>query len=152
MRRIPAALLSLLCLFCLISLGCRASIPSIPVRGNLAGQVIDTTVDSEFARYYLEHYLQNKKTKPEFDSMIDQIHQQTKDALPSREYLKYLSEKFSVDFATLYLAQHLLEDRSNTSLQSAFYEAFSKTKIAIKTGTFQLPSESSSSLILFVPG
>jgi len=43
MRRIPAALLSLLCLFCLISLGCRASIPSIPVRGNLAGQVIDTT-------------------------------------------------------------------------------------------------------------
>jgi hypothetical protein len=99
-----------------------AAIPKIPVVGKLAGQRIRTTVDSELAKYYLESYLPNKRTRPQLDSLIDQIHHATSNAsLPTREYLEHLSHMFSVDFAALYLAKQILEDKANQPMQEAYH-------------------------------
>jgi hypothetical protein len=131
--------------------GCTSATTSIPVHGEFAGQKIETTVDSELAKYYLEHYLRNDKTNPELDAIIDQIDQSSNGRLPTREYLKYLSKEFSVDFATIYLAKIILEDKCNKHIQCLFNKEFKKVKLSIKKGDFQLLPISSSYILLFVP-
>ncbi len=130
-----------------------SSMPRITVTGELAGQRINTTVDSELAKYYLEHYVPNKKTNPELDSLLDQIHQNTDSAsLPAREYLKHLANAYSVDFAALYLVRQLLENKANQSIQQAFQAEFAKLKNTMDSSTWRQRPEFSSYTVLFVPG
>jgi hypothetical protein len=134
-------------------LGGRSSTLRIPVTGELAGQRINTTVDSELAKYYLENYLADNRTNPALDSLLDQIHQNTNsDSLPGREYLKHLANAYTADFATLYLARHLLENKANQAMQQAFQAEFLKLKNTADSSTLRQRSRFSSYVVLFVPG
>jgi hypothetical protein len=134
-------------------LGGRSSMPRIPVAGELAGQRINTTVDSELARYYLEHYLQNDRTNPRLDSLLDQIPQNPDSVSPpSREFLKHLANAYSTDFAALYLARQLLENQANQPMQQAFQAEFAQLKNTIDSSTFRQPPQPPSYVFLFVPG
>jgi hypothetical protein len=134
-------------------LGGRSPSLRIPVTGELAGQRINTTVDSELARYYLEHYLQNNRTNPRLDSLLDQIHQNPdRISPPSREFLKHLANAYSTDFAALYLARQLLENQANQSMQQAFQAEFVQLKNTIDSSTFRQQPKLSSYVFLFVPG
>ncbi|MBN1550846.1 hypothetical protein JW979_05240 [bacterium] len=131
--------------------GCSPSIPKIPIKGELAGQHIDTTVDSEIARYYLESYLQNNRTNPSFDLKIDQVNHFPMQTLPDREYLTYLARTYSVDFATLYFMKRISESESDHRIVRSFHEIYSKAKHAgdLNYSTF-LP-QASAYLFLFAP-
>ncbi len=122
------------------------------MQGELAGQKIDTTVDSQIAKYYLQHYLRNKTSNPEFDNKIEHLLQDQNDTIPSSEYLKKLSDETSVDFATLYLAKIILEVKTNQSFHLKLKEELSKIKSGIKTDGQHLHPNSKSYVFLFIPG
>ena len=139
-------------LSCFFLLSCSPSIPRLTARGKLAGQKIDTTVDSQIAKYYLEYYLSNDRSNSEFDSRIDNLSQGQNATMPSREYLKSLSHETSVDFATLYLAKSILEIEANRGFHLEFQNELSKLKTEIETGERHLHANSDSYVFLFVPG
>src|SRR5262245_1941906 len=100
-NRIPIFLTLLSSLLLLSS--CAAG---LPVRGMVAGQTIETRVDSEVARYYLGSYLAGERSDAVLDARIDSVYQNA-DGLPDRNELKHLSDDFSVDFAALYFADQI---------------------------------------------
>jgi hypothetical protein len=139
-------------LSCFFLLSCSSSISRLTVRGELAEQKIDTSVDSQIAKYYLEYYLRNNRSNSDFDNKIDTLFQGQTAAIPSREYLKNLSHETSVDFATLYLGKSILELEANRNFHSAFQNELSKLKTEMDTGERHLPDNSDSYIFLFVPG
>lgn len=54
-------------------MACTETAPQIPAQGEIAGQPIRTTVDSDIARYFLEHYLKGERVRPELDTTIAAI-------------------------------------------------------------------------------
>jgi len=106
---------------------------------------VETTVDSEIARYYLEIYLQGKNENRDMDEKISALYSSHGKSVPSREELKEISQAFSVDFAALFLADRLLNNRCNKDLNQLF-EFYLNNDTAVDT------SISSSYQILFVPG
>lgn len=123
-----------------------------PVQGELVGQQINTTVDSQIARYYFESLLKSNKSDPKFDDRIEGILKEQQEQVLSRESLKRLSEKTSVDFASLYLAKKLLEDESNHIFYIKLKEQISKIESGMETNESYLISNSNSYICLFVPG
>ena len=111
----------LLCLFSLLLLlsSC-SSVKEIPVKGRLHDYPILTTVDDERAKYYLENYLANQREESELDREIDLIHKTFEGRLPTREELKKVSDKMSVDFAALVFGNQLLKQKANSQLQIRF--------------------------------
>ena len=95
----------------------------LPVRGQIGMQTIDTRVDSEAARYYVENYLTGKRVDDALDWRIDHVHQSVNSDLPDRRELKRLSDEFSVDFAALYLADQITHVPVNRRFRIAFDHA-----------------------------
>src|SRR5688500_8033164 len=122
----------------------------IRVQATLCGQRIDTTVDSELTRYYLEQYLQGARENPDLDEQIDRVHAAVGGAVPTREYLRELSQRFSTDFATAVLANRLLRDERSR----AFRELFERELVAVRTGgaAALLTHAAEAYRFLFVPG
>lgn len=143
---------SIFSLWCALSLACTATIPVIHVRGELAGQRIDTTVDSKLAKYYVEQYLPGNRIKPEFDQTLNSIHERQGDMFPSRKFLRCLSNRGAVDFAALYLANQILKDEINEQFQSLFQKELSKIKSPERIERLALDPACSSYVMLFVPG
>ena len=122
--------------------------PRFPVESKFLGETISTTVDSEVARYYLENYLLGSRLSPDLDTRIGELYNQQKEAIPTREELKEISERFSVDFAALFLADRLWADENNRKIQNLFNRLL-KDKRSIPN---LLEICISSYMILFVPG
>ena len=57
----------------------------LPVRGMIAGQSLESRVDSEAARYYVANYLAGNRTDPALDARIDRVYQNMNGHLPGRE-------------------------------------------------------------------
>ena len=111
MRLIRVSLIA--SLFALLLLSACAG---LPVRGSVGMQAIETRVDSEAARYYLEHYLPGNRIDTELDERIDRVYQSANGSLPDRNELKHLSDDFSVDFAALYFADQITHSPVNRRL------------------------------------
>jgi len=133
-----------LCTFAVI--GCTLLAKKISVRGQLSEYTIETTVDDESAKYYLENYLSGIKNDPGLNHRIDDLCRQLNGDLPSREDLKRISNDFSVDFATLVFANQLLKQNGNSDLQKRFLKNLER----VRTGTMEYPRKDI--LIMFVPG
>jgi len=139
-------------LLCFLGLSCGSSVPEIAVQGELAGQKIDTTVDAPIAKYYLEHYLRNNKNNVNFDARIDTLLQGQNAGLPAQEFLRVLSNKTSVDFATLYFCKKIFESEANQRAYENFRRELSRLKASIDSGDRYLHANSDSYIFLFVPG
>jgi len=126
----------------LFLLSCSSS-TKIPAKGEFFGITVETTVDSEFARYYLETYLQDKGRDQALFARIDLLHKQTA-SLPNREVLKRISQEFSVDFASLFFASELLSNECNLELNQSFSHYLAND--------IEVETDISSYLLLFVPG
>ncbi|MGR5147325.1 hypothetical protein ACQKP8_12365 [Photobacterium alginatilyticum] len=110
----------------------------------LFGEHVFTTVDSEVARYYLDSYLQGERSNRELDKRISGLYGQYRNTIPSREELKGISQEYSVDFASLFLADLLLKNECNNKLNKAFMLHLDNLTIA--------GVNFSSYMLLFVPG
>jgi hypothetical protein len=140
--------IAVLVLLLLFFLEACSSIPKFAVKGKFLGETFSTTVDSEVARYYLESYLQGSRRNPELDARIAELYKQQKEAIPTREELKKISDRFSVDFAALFLADRLWADENNRKIQN-FFNHLLKDKRSIPN---LLETCTSSYMVLFVPG
>jgi hypothetical protein len=83
------------------------------VDGSFFGERVETTVDSEIARYYLESYLQEEAGNRDLNEDISVLYRHYNEAIPSREELEGISQDYSVDFASLFLAGLLLSNECN---------------------------------------
>ncbi|HIB53987.1 MAG TPA: hypothetical protein EYO39_04090 [Nitrospirales bacterium] len=92
------------------------------MQGELAGHQINTTVDSDIARYYLERYLPGKNTDPEMHRRIDEFHAQLQGGEINRDTIAHIADSTSLDLATLMLASHLSGQESNVRMQASFAE------------------------------
>lgn len=152
MKTVTGATPIIICLFCLLLAGCAPSLPALPVKGEFAGKKIATTVDSEMARYYLEHYLAGDRANLQLDTAIDRIHAEETGEPPTREYLGNLSRKISVDFAALYLARYLLEQKRNREFQVTFRQGIEEAKSTLLSGPLRRDPANDPYVVLFVPG
>ncbi len=125
--------------------GCSVSFPRLPASGEIAGTHIDTTVDSEFARDYLQNFGDEAKAAP-----FDRVCRAALTAATAREDLKRLSQDYSPDAATLCLARVLLDNPKNRALQRAFLADLDRLKASDRRAA-ALPVRRSY-LILFAPG
>lgn len=100
------------------------------MEGHLGPYQLKTTVDSEVARYYVENYLAGKKTHPELDIRLDSLQEKYKGFVPQREDLKNIAKDFSVDFATLFWGQHMLDRQENIEIQKSFLKNLSHSNAA----------------------
>jgi hypothetical protein len=116
------------------------SCAGLPVRGMVAGQTIETRVDSEVARYYLGSYLAGKHSDAALDKRIDRVYQGADGSLPDRNQLKLLSDDFSVDFAALYFADQIDRVPVNRRFRSAFEQAYEYASKALPEGQVKLPA------------
>jgi hypothetical protein len=120
----------------------------LPVRGMVGGQTIDSRVDSEAARYYLENYLPGNRTDAALDERIDRVYQSANGHLPDRYDLKHLSHDFSVDFAALYFADQIARIPVNRRFRRAFDQAYEYALKAFPEGRVRLSTEYE---VMFVP-
>ncbi|GAB3529714.1 hypothetical protein GCM10027342_39090 [Photobacterium alginatilyticum] len=110
----------------------------------LFGEHVFTTVDSEVARYYLDSYLQGEFSNRELDERISGLYRQYRNTIPSRDELKGISQQYSVDFASLFLADLLLKNECNKKLNNSFtHQMESPTIAGLNISSYKL---------LFVPG
>lgn len=143
MNRLPSG--TAVCIVaCLLIASCGV-VPKNPASGQLFGQRIETTVDSDLARYYLENYLQDRHENRDLSDKIVALHNRYDQAMPSRDDLKEISQAFSVDFAALFLADRLLADECNKALNRSFADY-------IKNGRAIDANIVSAYTVLFVPG
>jgi hypothetical protein len=89
-------------------------------RGAWQGTVMQTTVDSEFAKYYLEEYMAGVRTHPDWDAAIDHIHASLENNLPTASQLQEWTRLYSLDFTTMLLARQLELNAVSRPLVSAY--------------------------------
>lgn len=150
MKRLRASGCAVLCL---LIAGCQSradsQLPRIPASGVLAGEMIDTPVDSEAARYYLEEYLQGQRRQPEIDRALAEADHRVGGGIPGRDELQALTQQFSTDLAALYFATKVLAQPQNRHFRAIFRAEMEK----IRSGTVApLPVNTPSSRVLYVPG
>jgi hypothetical protein len=124
----------------------------LPVRGKVAGQSIETRVDSEAARYYLADYLAGRRNNPALDERIDRLYRSPHNGLPDRSELKELSDDFSVDFAALYLADRIARVPVNRRFRAVFDQAIAYSRKAFPENRVQLLADAAAYEVVFVPG
>jgi hypothetical protein len=112
----------------------------LSVQGIVGGQIINTRVDSEVARYYVANYLAGERSDPVLDERIDSVYRSTNGKLPDRTELKHLSDDFSVDFAALYFADQIARVPDNQRFRRDFERAYDYARKAVPEARVRLPS------------
>ncbi len=130
--------------------GC-VSIPRVPVHGTFLGHRLETTVDSDIAKYFVEIYLPGQRAKPELDIRIEKI-LNGHFGVPDRDELGKISDSTSPDFAALYLALRLHEVPENRDLQDQFEANVVRLRTRIKDGSLDSIQGSGHYRVLLVPG
>ena len=124
----------------------------VPARGSVAGQTLETRVDSEIARYFLTNYLAGKRDDARLDARIDRIYRNGHGGLPERAQLKRLSDDFSTDFAALYFADRVGQSAGNRDLRNEFNRTLARLRGNFFHGHTQLPPGAATYEFILVPG
>ncbi|MGI9303697.1 MAG: hypothetical protein ACR2RB_13505 [Gammaproteobacteria bacterium] len=144
-----AALWRIACLVPLlfVNWGCSTT-PAYPVHSQFLGERVNTTVDSEIARYYLDVYLAGRRNDADFDAKIDRVYRDYPHPQPTRDDLRKIAADFSVDFAALFFADRLWADKRNQRLQETFRRFIERDEVVQRAH----PNPFANYVILFVPG
>jgi hypothetical protein len=93
---------------------------AIPARGRFHDFDVNTTVDSEAARYYVESYAQGSVDDPQLHDAIEALKRDFGDRIPNHVDLRQLAHTRSVDFAALFFADQLLSLEQNAAVNARF--------------------------------
>lgn len=126
--------------------GCAADAPRLPARGLLGGTEVETTVDSELARYLLERQAPGATPDPVLEARIQQARAEVRGP-GARAALTRLSREGSADFATLLLAERLLEEEDGAVLRLLYAEEL-RAPARVRAGA----PDAGGHTLLFVPG
>ena len=136
---------------CLILGSLLAACSGISVQGTIAGQRIESRVDSEIARYYVANYLAGKHNDSALDARIDQAYKQTHGSISGRADLKKLSDEFSSDFAALFFADEISRVPLNRQFRAIFEANYAYTRDTFSHKSFRLPLNAGEYDLLIVP-
>ena len=128
------------------------TIAKFETRGGLAGQEIFTTTDSALSEYYLEHYIKNDRSNPDYHSKIDRAMKMWNDRPLDSDNLGELTQHFSPDFATLYFVSRIFQDPRNRRAQQAFHSHLTTLRNRGPEEISRMAERFASYLIAFVPG
>jgi hypothetical protein len=125
-----------------------------PVTVVVAGEAIETKVDSEVAAYLASGYLAGDRRRPDWDHRIDALYREYDgDPLPDRDQLKAIADAFSVDFAAIYFADLINRRPANSLLRKAFDRHLKTAKAALARGeTLPLIPGATGYDVVFAPG
>jgi hypothetical protein len=129
-----------------------ASPSRVPVTAELAGQRIETTVDSPVAAYYLEHYLRGESSDVEMSQTIESVLKEQDPDPFDREALEWLSRRVSTDFATIHFVVRLYERPANRRAQDAFRAYLGRLEGSQVVDDPGPPAAQKRYLFAFVPG
>lgn len=132
----------------LLNITACTSIPKVPVQGIFLDEEINTTVDSEIAKYYIESYLKGENGNPNLHDKISRLHTLHDNKPLSREDLKAISNQYSVDFAALFLAENLQKNELNKDIQKNFNLFLNDHQSTL----LNLNHHKDRYIVLFVPG
>lgn len=144
MKRVLQAAIGAAAACCLVA--CAGLSKRVPVSGTLAGVRIETTVDSDVARYYVEDYLAGHNTNASLHARIDTLHAEYASHLPDRYELKAIADELSLDFASLFLTQVVTQHGPNRLIQARFNAEVSRLQAK---GSLEL--ESTPYEVIFIP-
>ena len=131
-----------------ISLAIWSVLPaSIPARGRFHDFELDTTVDSESAKYYIESYAQGRVDNPQLHQAIEKLKRDFGDRIPNHLDLHWLAQTQSVDFAALFFADQLLSLDRNATVNRRFRMNLDRV---LRAGTVAVDSDGI--VIVLVPG
>jgi hypothetical protein len=143
----PLRLIAALCFYASIS-SC-SNIPQYNAEGEVAGQTVNTTVDSEIAQYYLTKYLRGGGSHPDYDRKINALYKTWGKRPLDADNVRQISQQFSPDFAALFFVSRLYANPLNRKA----HEAFQSHLAALRMRTAQKgPKVDQSYLFTFVPG
>ncbi len=125
---------------------CASDVRGLPARGHLAGTSIETTVDSELARYLLERQVPGATARPDLDAVIERARAELRGPNAALAVTR-IAREASSDLATLLLAEALLEDERSASLRRLYREELHD---AARGGPAAL--DASEFTLLFAPG
>ncbi len=128
----------------LLFLGGCSSVARVPAKAGAFGQRVNTTVDSEAARYFLERYLPGKNENGVLDAKFRELYRRYEKSAPSREMLREVSDDFSVDVAAMFLADRLLGEECNRALNQSY--------AGFLASNAPLTADVAPYVLLFVPG
>ncbi len=120
---------------------------SLPARGRFHDFDLDTTVDSESARYYVESYAQGRVDNPRLHQVIEELKRNFGDRIPNHLDLQRLAHTHSVDFAALFFADQLLSLDRNVAVNRRFRMHVDR---ALREET--IVADSDEIVIVLVPG
>ena len=146
-HKVFIVLISALCLS-----SCTWNASTIPLRGELAGQQLQTTVDAPIASYYIESYLAGARHREDWDIVLDAIHRELGERVPTSTELRDWSRLYSTDLAALVLARQLSRQAQAQPLGRLFHEELSTVSSARLAGDLDALVVDSNFLFLFVPG
>jgi len=129
-----------------VSAGCAASQPKIPVKTNFHGYAIETTVDDERARLYIENYLQGKRVPTALQQTFDAFEKQYATSLPTRAELQQIAAKSSLDLGALVFMHRLLSLPGNPELNRHYLQNLENVR------TSKARYSKQDILIMLVPG
>lgn len=124
----------------------------VPVAGSLAGQRIQTTLDSDLAAYYLERYLRGERSNPDFDEALNAGLGNPSVDPSDHEALRSLSQRFSTDLATIHFVARLHDSPSNRRAQEAFHAHLERLRGETEPSRQRASDAYRSYFVAFVPG
>ncbi len=125
---------------------CAADAQRLPAHGFVGGTEVETTVDSELARYLLERQVPGATLDPVFEARIQQARADVRGPTAGIA-LTRISREASADLAALLLAEALLEDEASATLRRLYAEELH----AAARGHVG-PFDASGYTLLFAPG
>lgn len=133
------------------SSGC-ATAARFPAAGQIAGQRVETTVDSAAARYYLERYLDGDRSDGALVPAIEGALAEGPAEPDDREGLGQLARRLSTDLATLHFVARLYERPANRRAQDAFHANLRRLTDPRSGGGAAPPENYTAHVLAFVPG
>lgn len=114
--------------------------------GEIGGDTIASEVDSEIARYFMEDFLQGKRSNARFDARIDSILQGAAGQPLTNAGLKSIADRTSADFGAMLFAH--LHTQWNLDVKKAFLREYERVKL----GQVDLHIASGRYKVVLVPG
>lgn len=132
---------------------CAGESSGIPVEAEHAGQLIRTTVDADIAKYYLEQYLQGRRSRPELDDVIGSIESDIgAGKSTTRVALQNIARAHSTDLAALMLWQSVSTNSTNRVGFTLFREELRRLKDARGRASTTAAAGEPPVMIAFAPG
>lgn len=147
--RIPEVALLLSLVAC--ASACAAS-TRFHTAGRLAGQSIETMVDSAAAAYYVQRYLNGDRSDAALDRLIDGALRTCRADPYDRKAMECLGRRVSTDFATIDFVARLYDRPPNRRAQDEFREIVERLGASGPPDAVAPPEAFQSYLIAFVPG